>query len=413
MDLSLMNRPSHENGVWSWWLALVLFVSWSRDWTGLMADPAQPVGSKGPTIRLTAATDKTQSAGFEVVGLDAATLAKLTAARLTPEQWNALFAIYVAGAKDDPSDSRPAMLGDYSVVKDVVRFEPRFPLAAGVRYQAVFRPDRLPGAHGKKEPAIVAHFEPVARTTAATTFVETVYPSGDLLPENHFRFYLHFSAPMSQRQAFRHLQLLDASGKADDRAFLEMDEELWDPRGQRFTLFFNPGRVKQGLQPREEFGPILQQGKIYTLVIDRQWEDVDGNPLKESFRKVFKVGPPEEKSPDPKSWKVQPPSAGSTNALVVTFPRPMDRALLERLVWVTDATGVRLDGTIQVVLGETQWKFVPTRPWKASNYHLVVDTRLEDPAGNSISRPFEVDIFQRIEREIKSETIQLPFHVGS
>ena len=87
--------------------------------------------------------------------------------------------------------------------------------------------------------------------------------------------------------------------------FLELDEELWSPDGTRFTLLFDPGRVKRGLKPREELGPVLEAGKSYSLVIDRDWLDASGNSLKAGFRKTFRVGPPDETSPDPKTWTVR------------------------------------------------------------------------------------------------------------
>ena len=74
-----------------------------------------------------------------------------------------------------------------------------------------------------------------------------VYPSADRLPENQLKFYLHFSAPMSQGDCYRHIKLLDARGKAVDLPFLELDQELWDPTGTRFTLFFDPWRIKRAI----------------------------------------------------------------------------------------------------------------------------------------------------------------------
>jgi hypothetical protein len=44
-------------------------------------------------------------------------------------------------------------------------------------------------------------------------------------------------------------------------------------------------------------------------------------------------------------------------------------------------------------------------------YKLMIDTRLEDLAGNGIGRPFEVDVFRPIEREIKAEVVSVPFGV--
>jgi hypothetical protein len=45
-------------------------------------------------------------------------------------------------------------------------------------------------------------------------------------------------------------------------------QELWNPEMTRFTLFFEPGRIKQGLVSRQELGPSLTSGRTYTLVID-------------------------------------------------------------------------------------------------------------------------------------------------
>src|SRR5262249_15521886 len=167
--------------------------------------------------------------------------------------------------------------------------------------------------------------------------------------------YLHFSEPMSRGDVYKHISLLDASGKKVERPFLELDQELWSPDGKRFTLFFDPGRIKRGLKPREEVGPSLIEGKKYTLVIDRTWRDAADTPLRESFHKSFSVGAPDDTQPNPKKWKLETPSAGSLKPLTVRFEKPLDHALLQRLLWVTDAKGEKLAGTIRVSDRDTLW----------------------------------------------------------
>jgi hypothetical protein len=250
----------------------------------------------------------------------------------------------------------------------------------------------------------------LARARSEVTRVEHVYPTSDHLPENQLKFYLHFSTPMSRGEAYRRVQLLDEQGKAVQTPFLELNEELWDPSGKRFTLFFDPGRIKRGLKPREDLGPALVEGKRYTFVIDRRWPDAQGQPLQETFRKNFTVLAPDDQPPDSKTWKLKAPAAGSSQPLVVIFPKPMDHALLQRLVWVS-GRGKRLDGAIQVCDHETRWEFTPAQPWPAGKFDLVADRRLEDLAGNSIARPFEVDLFRSVQREIQSETAAVPFVV--
>jgi hypothetical protein len=293
----------------------------------------------------------------------------------------------------------------------VVRFEPRFPLARGVRYRAVFRGARLPGGGGAAKAPLEVVLELPGPKRVASTVVRAVYPSADRLPENQLKFYLHFSAPMAAGDSYRHVRLLDAGGKAVDLPFLELDQELWTRDGKRLTLFLDPGRIKRGLKPREEVGPVLEEGKRYTLLIDRTWLDAEGNPLKEPFRKAFSVGAPDDKPPDPKTWKLAAPAAGTRAALRVTFPKPMDHALLHHMLWVTDPAGRKVAGTVAVSGQEKAWQFTPQAAWRAGAHHLVADTQLEDLAGNGIGRPFEVDVFRPVERAVKEETVRVRFEV--
>src|SRR5581483_747984 len=129
-------------------------------------------------------------------------------------------------------------------------------------------------------------------------------------PENQLKFYFHFSAPMKQGEAYEHIHLLNEAGKPIELAFLELGEELWDPSGKRFTLFIDPGRIKKGLKPREDLGPVLEEGKSYTLVIDRDWKDAEGEALKESFKKTFRAVAADETPPEPKTWRLEAPAAG-------------------------------------------------------------------------------------------------------
>ncbi len=42
--------------------------------------------------------------------------------------------------------------------------------------------------------------------------------------------------------------------------------------------------------------------------------------------------------------------------------------------------------------GERRWEFHPGMRWRQGKYLLRVETILEDLAGNSVGRPFEVDL---------------------
>jgi hypothetical protein len=367
-------------------------------------------------------------AAVEVSGADPRALAVLRKAGMNPDRWALFLSVRVirggrAGSQDTET---PPLLGSYHLEGDLIRFVPRFPMEPGIRYRAEFDPGRLhalaqtmspPGGLGGREPAsatrLVAEFSIPERPGDPETSVVEVYPTRAALPENLLRFYIHFSAPMSRGAAYDHIRLLDAAGRQVDAPFLELDEELWSKDGMRFTLLFDPGRIKRGLKPREEVGPVLEAGKSYELVVDRGWTDARGRPLRSGFRKAFRAGPPDEISPDPKSWVIRPPRSQTREPLEARFPEPLDRALLDRLIAVQDASGQVVPGQVSVTGEETIWRWTPSRPWRPGDYRLAIGTELEDVAGNSIARPFEVDLAGPISRRITAETVALPFRIGA
>ena len=345
----------------------------------LLAAGAVNASCAEPTVRFLAHV-KGKPLVVEVTGLSQSDLDRLSQ-RPEPD-WPALLAVRIGGAKS-------AMLGVYRIEKDRLRFESRFPPSLGSTYRADFDPTQAPLRAASKP--ITATLTVPKPPVVATTALVQVYPTRDRLPENQLKFYLHFSAPMSRGEAYEHIRLLDEKGKAIDSPFLELGEELWDTDAKRFTLLLHPGRIKRGLQLREDFGPVLEEGKRYTLEVDGKWLDAEGNPLKTGFRKSFSTEKALDTQPDPKNWTLALPAAGKTGELTVGFPNPLDHALLNRCIWVEDAAGKRVAGKIRISHEETRWHFAPEKPWPAGRYRLMVDAILEDLAGNSVAKPFEVN----------------------
>ena len=354
-----------------------------------------------PEIRLAA-----DGKSIDVVGLSKSDLATLTEHKPSAEQWARLLALYVDKGKGRADQL--AMVGEWRVEKNLLRFEPRYGLSPGVPYRAVFDPRELPSKSTDK--AIEWTLTIPKPKVGPPTVVEHLYPTADKLPENQLKFYLHFSAPMSRGEVYQHVRLLKEDGTRIELPFLELEQELWDREGKRLTLLFDPGRIKRGLKPREEVGPVLEEGKKYTFEIDRAWCDAEGNPLKETYRKTFRALPPDDAMPDMKKWKLDSPTADRAE-LVVTFNKIMDQALAQRMIWVVDAKGERVPGSAKVTGDEKAWRFVPEKPWTVGKYKLMADTRLEDLAGNSLAKPFEVDVFHPVQREVKAETVGVEFEV--
>lgn len=344
----------------------------------------------------------------EVRLLPGQTLRTLETAGWTREEWQKAFAVYVETEDIVGDIDLPPMAGSYEVAKDTLRFEPRFPFAPGVSYRAVVRLSRLPGFGAGEPPVSSVHRVPRPEQPSATV-VSAVFPSAEVLPENLLKFYLHFSAPMSGGRIYEHIRLLDEAGSAVELPFLEIDEELWDPEMTRLTLFIDPGRIKRGVRPLEEIGPALEDGRSYTLVVDRAWRDANGQPLKETFRKRFRVGPPDREAIQPDGWKIETPLAGSRSPLTVDFGEPLDHALALRMIRVADGRGQVVRGDAQLVSHERRWRFTPDTPWASGPHKLVLQTNVEDLAGNNIGKPFEVDLFERVERRVTNETVEILF----
>jgi hypothetical protein len=223
-----------------------------------------------------------------------------------------------------------------------------------------------------------------------TTRVVEVYPTALEVPENQLRIYITFSAPMGLKGGSEHVHLIDENGRMVADPFLPLEVDLWNQQRTRYTLLFDPGRVKRGVRPNEELGRSIVAGRTYTLVVDANWRDAAGQPLAAPFRREFRVGPPEERAIDPTAWRVDAPLAGTRDPLIVSFQRPLDYGLLHRALTVSSSTGDLVDGDMRVESTETRWLFIPQAPWQPGEYRLRAAAILEDPAGNRIGRPFEI-----------------------
>ncbi|HET9220308.1 MAG TPA: Ig-like domain-containing protein [Terriglobia bacterium] len=321
------------------------------------------------------------------------------AAQLWPERGKEVFTVSV----DAPNV--PPLLGRYRIENKTLIFEPQFPLQPGVSYRAVAK---IPGATA---PVFLLLRIPKPNMTP-TTVVDRVYPSSNVLPENQLKFYIHFSSPMARGSAYDHVSLVDASGKKVEKPFLELGEELWDPSGRRFTLFIDPGRIKRGLLSHHELGVALLEGKRYSLVVSKEWKDAQGRLLASDFKKTFTVGPADRNTVDLKSWTVRAPAAGTRNVLTVVFPEPMDHAILERELDVVTEAGAVIKGGVSVGSGEKSWIFTPDAAWKSGTYSIRAGTSLADLAGNMIDRPFEIDVFERVDNNLDRTTRSLQFKIN-
>ena len=347
--------------------------------------PPEPAGS-APAVRL-GGDRGADDPYLEVTGLGRDAVRALGRAGFTPEEWSRLLTV-------STGPGAPPIAGRYSVAGGAVRFTPAYPFDRGRAYQVRLDRSRLPAGAPASVPAaegpLIFTFERPAPAIAPSTVVAQVFPTAAVAPQNLLRMYIRFSAPMSDRNGVHNLQLLDERGQPVPRPFLPLEYGFWNPDHTRFTVFFDPGRLKQGVQPNERLGTPLQPGRRYTLVVAKGWIDANSLPLKEAYRRTFEVGGAETRPLDPKAWRVAAPAAGSREPVTVAFPWPLDHGLLMSALSVR-AGDSPVEGEAAVAEGEQEWRFTPREAWRAGDYVLAAEPILEDAAGNQIGRPFEVD----------------------
>ena len=346
---------------------------------------------------------------IDIGGLSPSQLATLAKSGWNGEQWQALMRVSVKQPSGTPK--APAIAGRYAVAGNLLRFTPMFPFDDGREYEVALDVSLVPGSGVSGGPTLAVVSLPAIHRTPSTV-VTHVYPSGSVVPANQLRLYLHFSAPMDWRSGYDYLKLLDDRGEEVLDAFLPLDADFWNDDRTRYTVFFDPGRVKRGILPNRTMGRALEAGRRYTLVVRKDWRDGHGQPLKEEFRHQFTAAPAIEQALSMEAWKVVTPAAGTRDPVAVTFPAALDHGLLRRALGVS-RQGAAVEGDIAIEPGETRWTFTPRAAWQQGTYDLVALEFLEDLAGNRIGRAFEVDNFERVDTTSTPARTTLPLAINA
>jgi hypothetical protein len=362
-------------------------------------------GRAAGDIEIRFEADEAGATRVEVSGLSSDEVRSLEEASLSDAEWQEVLRVSVAGG---PAD-QPGVAGAYEIAGGTLRFLPMFPFNPGRRYDVTLDRARVPRPHDVTPVSATLVLPAVER--AAETRVTLVMPTTEAWPENLLRIYVEFSAPMSRTSGLDYVRLVDAEGNEVVDPFLPLDVEFWNADHTRYTLFLDPGRVKQGILPNEQLGRALIAGRTYAIEVDAAWRDANGLPLVEPYRQAFTAGPADESPVVPTAWRIEPPAAGSRDALVVTFPDALDHGLLQRAVGVARGSGESIPGDVTIGDGERSWRFVPASAWQAGAYDLVVLSILEDAAGNRVGARFEVDRFDRVDATPAPERTLIGFSV--
>src|SRR4029079_16647023 len=129
------------------------------------------------------------------------------------------------------------MFGKYERIGNELTFTPRFPLSAGATYRASLKAAGNTTTLDYRMPALTAKAPPR---------VVKIYPTADVLPANHLRFYIYFDRPMrGGKELFDQIVLLNDKGKVIDEPWLI--DEIWDDANNCLIIYIQPGRIKWGV----------------------------------------------------------------------------------------------------------------------------------------------------------------------
>jgi len=280
----------------------------------------------------------------------------------------------------NPDNPVPPIVGNWTQDSTNVYFCPLIPFSKNLTYQARF-------------PKLSYFtFKPVPPKNYTLTKLTHIYPSVAQLPENTLKMYFHFSAPMSDGNAYEYLQLTAANGDTIEAPFLDLKPLLWNEDRTRLTVWFDPGRVKRELLRNKKLGAPLEEGKNYTLRISKNWKDANGYSLAEGHSKKMEVIKADRIAPVPRNWKIMAPKANTKEGVVINFGEALDHALAAKSLTVYTKKGKIVKGGISLKNQERTWVFTPFNNWQSSPYRIQIRANLEDLAGNNLNRLFDTDL---------------------
>ena len=272
------------------------------------------------------------------------------------------------------------LMGQTEVREGGMAFIPAAPLPAGQRYRASWRAGDGQSVSADFATDAARQVAPTVRLTPQAT-----------LPANALKIYLHFTEPMEQGVFLERLRLVDRQGKEVIGPFRET--ELWSPDGRRLTVWFHPGRQKAGVNLNVDEGPVLQPNTEYSLIVAGEWRSSGGVALGEDKTLRFATGAADHACPLMAEWKLSLPQEGTKQPLHVEFSESLDPAMLPAALLVRRPGAAEpAAGRVEVEESGGSWSFHPSERWAKGAYELQANPSLEDLAGNTLEKPFEVDL---------------------
>lgn len=302
--------------------------------------------------------------------------------------------VYVSETYEDGGVNVPVM-GVYKKIGNGLQFTPTLPFQKGNAYISVCKDDRF-------------EFEIPISENYERARIKHIYPSADTLPSNLLKFHVHFSRPMSSI-GYIHVELIDSDGKIIERAILKEIPELWNDDQSQLTIWIEPGRIKRGLGPNLELGPVLIQDEHYTLSISSSFRDKNGVPMEKTYTKNFVAGGDDREKLKIDDVQLNYYESNETGYLSVKFSEAVDFASSIANLIIVDAAKHIVNGDWRL-REDSEAIFDPHDKLEQGNYQLLLNSVIEDLAGNNFLRNFDHEVGVPVE-EGRKKQFMLSFQV--
>lgn len=278
-------------------------------------------------------------------------------------------------------ESQTPLLGLYSKNEDTIFFQPQFELGDGLSFNAHFYHKNDTVKTFYKTPSINLNI-------TNEIFVKEVFPRSNKIPKNILTFYIEFSEPMLEDEsAFRYVNLYNENKEIIPHVWLNKSTWISD---KMLMLMIHPGRVKRGIRYYDNLGDVFYVGKKYYLEITDKVKPLYKNSKVKSFTKGFEIIDPTASCPKILQNKFSIPRRNSKEKLKIVFDKPMDLySILGGISINIYSMDINIQGKFIPGSDDTEWYFIPEKPWTEKKYTLIFNKYVSDPSGNGLIKPFE------------------------
>jgi hypothetical protein len=99
----------------------------------------------------------------------------------------------------------------------------------------------------------------------------------------------------------------------------------------------------------------------------------------------------DHRQPQIDEWKMEFPKIGSLDPLIIRFGESLENAIAMRGMQLY-FQGAAMEGEFSLREQESECAFQPVNAWRIGVFELRVSSTMEDLAGNSLRKPFEIEM---------------------